>query len=160
MATLDDAYNQLVTSNSHLTDIHNDVQAVNSSVEAGFSQLATLIGTTNSLLQFETDQNRTIICNLEKISRQTCELVNQATRQAAASEAMREELSDLKQIFELVNPAAAVEQHRLEELEAKVEKCCPPEVPVPPCTYEPCPAPQEPPAPSQPPPPPRSRASN
>jgi hypothetical protein len=58
---------------------------------------------------------------------------------------MREELSDLKQLFEIANPSAAVEQHRLEELEEKVNKCCPPEPPPPPCKYEPCPAPKGPP---------------
>jgi Na+/phosphate symporter len=161
VATLDDAYNQLVTSNGHLTDIHNDVQAVNTSVQqvdasvqqttatvqTGLSQLGNLVSFTNQLLAFEIAQNQTIICNLEKISKQTCELVNQATRQTAAQEAMREELSDVKQLFELVNPAAAVEQHRLERLEQKLNECCPPPKHEPPCQYEPCPAPKEPPQP-------------
>lgn len=154
MATLDDAYNQLVTANGHLTDIHNDLQAVkastdavNTSVKNGFAHLDTLVDFTNKLLSFEIKQNETIICNLEKISKQTCELVNQATRQTVAEEAMREELSDLKQLFELANPNAAVEQHRLEALERELRECCPPEQPEPPCTYEPCRAPDRPPTP-------------
>jgi predicted nuclease with TOPRIM domain len=154
MATLDDAYNQLVTANGHLTDLHNDVQAVkastdavNASVQAGFTQLDTLVEFTNKLLTFQIKQNDTIICNLEKITKQTCELVNQSTRQTVAEEAMREEIEDLEELFELANPEAAVEQHRLEELEAKVEECCPPKVPDPPCTYEPCPAPSRAPTP-------------
>jgi hypothetical protein len=154
VATLDDAYNQLVTANGHLTDIHNDVQAVkastdavNASVQSGFAQLDVLVNYTNKLLAFEIKQNDTIICNLEKISRQTCELVNQATRQTIAQEAMREDLSDLKELFELANPEAAVEQNRLEALERELRECCPPEVPEPPCRYEPCRAPGRPPAP-------------
>ena len=152
MATLDDAYNQLVTANGHLTDIHNDVQAVkastdavNSSVQTGFVQLDALVNFTNNLLTFEIKQNETVICNLEKISKQTCELVNQATRQTVAQEAMREELSDLKELFELANPEAAVGQQRLEALERELRECCPPEPPEPPCTYEPCPEPGRPP---------------
>ena len=45
---------------------------------------------------------------LEKIAKQTCELVNQAVLQTAAQQAMREDLADLKQLYQLTNPAAAV----------------------------------------------------
>jgi len=158
MATLNDAYNQLVTANSQLTTLHGDLQNVNTSVQgttaavdAGFAQLSTLVTYTNQLLEHEIQQNDAIICNLAKIARQTCELVNQAVLQTAAQQAMREELADVKQLFELANPAAGVEQHRLESLEDRIEKCCPPAQPAPPCVYEPCPAPaQPPPAPQAP----------
>ncbi len=155
MATLNDAYNQLVAANSQLTTLHGDLQTVNTSeqdintsvkaatsaVEAGFTQLDTLVTFTNQLLAHEVQQNDTIICNLAKIAQQTCELVNQAVLQTAAQQAIREDLSDLKQLYELANPAAAVEQHRLEALERKVELCCPPKPPKPPCVYQPCPTP-------------------
>jgi len=161
MATLNDAYNQLVAANAQLTTIHGDLQTVNTSVqdvntsvqatttavENGFAQLDTLVGYTNQLLVYEIQQNDTIICNLAKIAQQTCALVNQAALQTAAQQAMQEDLEDLKQLYELANPAAAVEQHRLEALNRKIEKCCPPKPPTPPCVYEPCPAPQQPPAP-------------
>jgi hypothetical protein len=160
MATLNDAYNQLVTANAQLTTIHGDLQDVNTSeqevntsvqantaaVQSGFSQLDTLVTHTNQLLGYEILQNDTIICNLAKIAKQTCELVNQAALQTAAQQAMREDIHDLKQLYELANPAAAVEQHRLAELNRKIEACCPPPVPKPPCVYEPCPAPDKPPA--------------
>jgi hypothetical protein len=161
VATLNDAYNQLVDANAHLATLHSDVQQVNTSVEevnasvqaetaalqTGFAQLDVLVEYTNQLLVYEIEQNQTIICNLEKISKQTCELVNQAVRQTAAQEAMRGDLSDLKQLYELSNPAAAVEQHRLEALNRKIEACCPPAVPPPPCAYEPCKRPGKPPPP-------------
>lgn len=161
MATLNDAYNQLVAANAQLTTIHSDLQTVNTSlqdvdtsvqatttaVDTGFAALNSLVGFTNQLLTYEIAQNDTIICNLAKIAQQTCELVNQATLQTAAREAMREDLHDLKQLFELANPAAAVEQHRLEELESRIAKCCPPKVPAAPCVYQPCPAPAKPPTP-------------
>ncbi len=157
MATLNDAYNQLVDANAHLATLHSDVQEVNASVqagtaatEAGFAQLANLVGFTNQLLGYEIEQNQTIICNLEKIAKQTCELVNQAVLQTAAQQAMRTDLADLKQLYELSNPAAAVEQHRLEALNRKIEACCPPPVPSPPCHYEPCKKPGKPPEQSPP----------
>jgi hypothetical protein len=145
MATLNDAYNQLVQANGQLTTLHNDMQEVNASVQAdtaavqsGFANLDQLVHYTNQLLGYEIEQNDTIICNLEKIAKQTCELVNQAVLQTGAQQAIREDLDDLKQLYQLTNPAAAVEQHRLEQLERKIEACCPPEVPPPVCTYEPC----------------------
>lgn len=150
MATLNDAYNQLVEANSQLTNLHNDLQQINTSaqattsaVDAGFTQLDSLVDHTNQLLTYEIEQNDTIICNLAKIAQQTCELVNQAALQTAAQQAMRADLDDLKQLYELANPTAAVEQHRLEALNRKIEACCPPPVPPPPCTYEPCPAPSK-----------------
>jgi hypothetical protein len=90
MATLNDAYNQLVAANTQLTTIHGDLQTVNTSVgdvntsvqattaavNAGFAQLDSLVTYTNQLLNCEIQQNDTIICNLAKITQQTCELVN------------------------------------------------------------------------------------
>jgi hypothetical protein len=161
MATLNDAYNQLVEANGQLTTLHNDLQQVNASegevnasvqagtaaIETGFAKLDQLVGYTNQLLGYEIEQNETIICNLTKIAQQTCELVNQAALQTAAQQAMRRDLDDLRQLYELVNPAAAVEQHRLSELNRKIEACCPPPIPQPPCTNEPCKTPGKPPSP-------------
>jgi hypothetical protein len=152
MASLDDAFNQLKIANQHLTAIDNELQTVNASVQAvgadsqattaavqaGFGELNSLVNHTNQLLEYEIAQNATMICYLEKIARQTCSLLNEAALQTAAQQAMREDLDDLRQLYELANPAAAVEQHRLKKLKAQVEKCCPPTVPEPPCTFEPC----------------------
>jgi hypothetical protein len=161
MATLNDAYNQLVEANGQLTTLHNDLEQINTSVgevnssvqaetaaiETGFAKLDQLVGYTNALLGYEIEQNETIICNLTKIAQQTCELVNLGALQVAAQQAMRHDLDDLRQLYELANPAAAVEQHRLKELNRKIEACCPPPIPRPPCTYEPCKTPGKPPSP-------------
>lgn len=152
MASLNDAYNQLKIANTHLTAIDNDLHTVDASVQAvgadeqattaavqtGFGELYTLVNYTDQLLQFEIAQNFTIICYLGKIAQQTCALLNEAALQTAAQRAMREDIHDLKELFELAFPAAAVEQHRLEELKAQVDKCCPPPVPEPPCKFEKC----------------------
>jgi hypothetical protein len=159
MASIDDCFNQLTDANGHLVAIDGDLQTVNTSVQAvntsvqavdadingittaiqtGFSQLYTIANYTNQLLQYEIQQNDTMVCYLEKITRQTCALLNEAALQTAAQQAMRADLDDLKQLYELANPAAAVEQARLEALKAQVEKCCPPPVPTPPCKFEPC----------------------
>jgi len=152
MASIDDCYNQLVAANGELSQIDLGIQTVNTSVQAvdtdvqattaavtaGFSQLYTIANYTNQLLLYQIQQNDTMVCYLEKITRQTCALLNEAALQTAAQQAMREDLDDLRQLYELANPAAAVEQARLEALKAQVEKCCPPPVPTPPCKFEPC----------------------
>src|ERR1700733_11337445 len=128
MATLNDAYNQLVQANSQLTTLHNDLQQINTSVQAGtaatesgFAGLDQLVQYTNRLLAYEIEQNDTIICNLTKIAQQTCELLNQSVLQTAAQQAMRADLDDMRQLYELANHAAAVEHHRLEALNRKIE---------------------------------------
>jgi hypothetical protein len=152
MASIDDCFNQLVAANGELSQIDQgiqtlntsiqavdaDVQATTAAVQAGFSQLYTIANYTNQLLLYQIQQNDTMVCYLEKITRQTCALLNEAALQTAAQQAMRADLDDLKQLYELANPAAAVEQSRLEDLKAQVEKCCPPTVPTPPCKFEPC----------------------
>jgi paraquat-inducible protein B len=164
MASIDDCYNQLVAANGELSQIDQGIQTVNTSlqtvdadvqattaaVQTGFGQLYTIANYTNQLLLYQIQQNDTMVCYLEKISRQTCALLNEAALQTAAQQAMREDLDELRQLYELANPAAAVEQHRLEALKAQVEKCCPPAVPTPPCKFEPCKQPGD------VPPPPRS----
>jgi hypothetical protein len=175
MASIDDCYNQLVAANGELSQIDQGIQTVNNSlqtvdadvqattaaVQTGFGQLYTIANYTNQLLLYQIQQNDTMVCYLEKITRQTCALLNDAALQTAAQQAMREDLDDLRQLYELANPAAAVEQHRLEALKAQVEKCCPPPVPTPPCKFEPCKQPGDvppPPRPQEPPPPPRVQA--
>jgi hypothetical protein len=173
MASIDDCFNQLVAANGELSQIDQgiqtldtsiqavdaDVQATTAAVQSGFSQLYTIANYTNQLLLYQIQQNDTMVCYLEKITRQTCALLNEAALQTAAQQAMREDLDDLRQLFELANPAAAVEQARLEALKAQVEKCCPPPVPTPPCKFEPCKQPGDvPPPPRSPEPPPQIQA--
>ena len=174
MASIDDCYNQLVAANGELSQIDLGIQTVNTSVQAvdtdvqattaavtaGFSQLYTIANYTNQLLLYQIQQNDTMVCYLEKITRQTCALLNEAALQTAAQQAMRADLDDLKQLYELANPAAAVEQARLEALKAQVEKCCPPPVPTPPCKFEPCKQPGDvPPPPRSQEPPPQIQAA-
>jgi hypothetical protein len=168
---LTDANGHLVAIDGDLQTVNTSMQAVNTSVQGvdadvngittaiqtGFSQLGSLVNYTDQLVLYEIEQNKytdqllvyqieqndTIICYLAKIALQTCALLNEAARQTAAQEAMRTDLANLTQLYELANPAAAVEQDRLEELKAQIEKCCPPPRPEPPCKFEKCDQPRE-----------------
>lgn len=168
---LTDANTHLVAIDGDLQTVNTSVQGVNTSVQAvdadingittaiqtGFSELDSLVNYTDQLVLYEIEQNKytdqllvyqieqndTMICYLAKIALQTCALLNEAARQTAAQEAMRRDLADLTQLYQLANPAAAVEQHRLEELKAQIERCCPPPRPEPPCKFEKCDQPRE-----------------
>ena len=156
MPSADDLFNQLVAANNRLEDIKGDlvdvkgavngvtaaVNVVNATLLNGFNQLVTLGQYTNQALYQNDQQNDTIICLLEHISKNTCDLVNQAALQTEAQLHMERDIDTLESMFATVNAGAALEAKRLHALKEQIEKCCPPEEPAPPCTFAPCPAPK------------------
>jgi len=163
MPSINDVYNQLVTANGTLNQVHTDLIAeknatdqVNTSIgqldtdlKNGFqstdSDLVTIakIETEAVRLLFHlTQQADTIICVLEKISKNTCELLNQATTQTALQTRIRDDAAVVREITESSHPGAALERDRLAALRAQIEKCCPPEPTLPACSYQPCPRPE------------------
>jgi DNA-binding FrmR family transcriptional regulator len=156
MPSVDDVYNQLLAVNGKLDTLHNDLTTVTTAVNAvqsavnqvnatltnGFNQLVTLGTYTNQALYQNDQQNDTIICILEHISRNTCALLNQSVIQTALQTEMESDIDGIESMFATANPGAALERKRLQHLQEEIEKCCPPKKPEPPCTYRPCPAPQ------------------
>jgi conjugal transfer/entry exclusion protein len=149
MPSADDLFNQLVAANNrleaikgNLVDVKGAVNDVNTTLKNGFNQLVTLGQYTNQALYQNDQQNDTIICLLEHISKNTCALVNQAALQTAAQLEMERDIGALESMFATVNAGAALEAKRLHALKEQIEKCCPPPQPVPPCEFAPCPAPK------------------
>lgn len=134
MPSVDDVYNQLKDCNKNLTTLHDDLVNLT-------NQLVALGQYTNQALYQNDQQNDTIICILEHISQNTCSLLNQSVIQTALQTEMESDIDGLESMFASANPAAALEQKRLHEMEEQIEKCCPPKKPEPPCTYRPCSAP-------------------
>jgi hypothetical protein len=164
MPSVSDVYNQILTVNTNLTTLINAVNdatsavngvttavnAVNSSVtqvngtlSTGFGQLVELGNYTNQALYQNDQQNATIICILEHVSKNTCALLNQSVIQTALQTAMASDIDGLENMYATVNSGAALEIERLAALKAQVEECCPPRKPLPPCDYAPCPAPTQ-----------------
>ena len=149
MPSADDLFNQLVAANNrletikgNLVDVKGAVNDVNATLKNGFHQLVALGQYTNQALYHNDQQNDTIICLLEHISKNTCDLVNQAALQTAAQLSMERDIDTLESMFATVNAGAALEAKRLHALKEQIEKCCPPEKPPPPCNFVPCPAPK------------------
>lgn len=154
--TVADVFNQLVLVNGKLDAIDtntfgqaNAINNLDADVNTGFNKsvqwlqiLAKIDVELVKLVFHVTQQNDAMICALEKISRNTCALHTESVKQTRLQTRMAEDLDVLRGVAESAYPAAALERSRLKELEAKIERCCPPEEPKPACQYEPCPQPR------------------
>ena len=171
MASINDVFNQLVAANASLAQIQVDlvgetnatiqvkgsVDKVDTDLKAGFvatvkdlNAIALIEIEAAKLLFHLTQQTDTMICALEHISKNTCEILTQVTIQTQLQTRLLDDADTLRAIAESAYPAAALERARLAALRAEVERCCPPEKPNPACNYEPCPAPRPAPPPKLP----------
>jgi hypothetical protein len=163
VASINDVNNSVLkvrSSVSNLNDtVQNEITATNSvttsvntldgDVKSGFTATDTLlkaiaeigIGAAD-LLYYLTQQADTMICALEHISKNTCGILTQVTIQTDLQRRLVEDANAIHAIEESAHPEAALELHRLAELRAQIEKCCPPPKPEPACTYVPCPRPK------------------
>jgi hypothetical protein len=159
MASVSDVFDQLVTVNTTLGQIHADgiaqtnattqvkgsVDNLDNDVRAGFAATVNALHTIAlidveavKLLFHLTQQADTMICALEHISQNTCGILTQATIQTGLQTQLRNDADELREIAESAYPEAALARERLAALRAEVERCCPPDKPKPACTYEPC----------------------
>lgn len=160
MPSLNDFFNQVTQVNSNLQQldkdlntklqqVDTDVKQVDTDVNAGFQNTISVL---NHIVQLQTyadhalfhiaQQNDTIICILEAISRNTCTLVNEAHKQTQLQTSIEESADDLLELYEITHADAALELKKIEALERKLLECCPPPPQEPPCTYASCPAPK------------------
>jgi hypothetical protein len=142
MPSADDFFVQLQTINARILDLTAAVNQVNATLTTGFGQLVTLGQYTNLALSQNAKQNDTIICILEYISKNTCELLNQSVIQTKLQTEMQTDMDALEAMYETVHADAALERERLRALKQQIEECCPPPEPEAPCKYAPCPAPE------------------
>jgi hypothetical protein len=119
-----------------------------STMNTGFTSLsqglAALVQQGNfvvATLARQSQQNDTIICILEHISKNTCSLLNEAAVQTRLQTSMARDVHATSEMYRTVNPAAALALARQEALEHEMAECCPPATPPSPCSYEPCPLP-------------------
>src|SRR5216684_5321688 len=163
MPSISDVYNQLQDANGKLDTLNSDLLVVanrlttidkdlNSgftdtvnTLNAGFSTLTdgvdaviTLQEFANQVLLYHSKQYDTMICILEKISRNTCNLVTEAHIQTGLQTSIEKNVHIQTELLKSANPAVTLELERLESLRKQIEKCCPPKPEAPACSYEPC----------------------
>jgi hypothetical protein len=153
---LDGVNNRLDGTNNRLDDVKVKLDALKTATDAvrvavehvdktlqwGFSQLITLGQYTNVALFHNNQQNDTMICILEHISKNTCDLVSEAHTQTGLQTIIKNNSTLLADLYAATHAEAALTREREEALRSQIEKCCPPKPPEPGCRYEPCPKPE------------------
>jgi hypothetical protein len=150
MPSATDIFNKLVEIGGKLDDLNTTTQAIRAdddqlvNIEStDLGELITLTAYTDVALYQNDLQNATIICLLEQISRNTCDLVNQSHLQTALQKTIEKNTARLAEMFAATHGDAALALEREQTLRREIEKCCPPEQPPPPCQEKPCPAPKQ-----------------
>ncbi len=150
MPSAQDIFNELLK----LGDKLDTLNATSQAIKTDDDQLLSVVGTdlgeviaadtyTNQALYQNALQNATIICLLEQISKNTCDLVNLATVQARLQESIEKNTMRMAAILSATHPEAALALEREEALRRDLEKCCPPEPTPPACKQKPCQAPKQ-----------------
>lgn len=129
--------------NASTQQVNASVQTVNGTLATGFGQLLVQAAYTNQALHHNAQQNDTMICILEHISKNTCAILNEVHAQTGLQRSMEKNLATLSDLYGTVHAEATLAREKMQALRAQIEECCPPPKPVPPCSYERCPAPGE-----------------
>jgi hypothetical protein len=109
----------------------------------GISAMLTQQQFTNTALVAQIAQQKTIVCELEQIASQTCDLLSEAHIQTGLQQNIERDASRLLEISRSAYPEAELDLTRLDKLREQIEKCCPPEVESPLCRHVPCPSPAD-----------------
>jgi len=135
-------HTRLDGTNARLDDVKTKLDLINTTLNWGFAQLITIGNYTNQALAQNAAQNDTMICILEHISRNTCELLNESHTQTGLQTTIRNSTTTLAELYAATHAEAALTRQREEALRKQIEECCPPQVAPPPCAYQACPAPR------------------
>jgi hypothetical protein len=148
MPSIDDVYAELQNVNTNLRTVQAELTQVNNSVNTGVAgvlqgmqKLIELAIYGDQALAHLSQQDDTIICNLEKVSEQTCALLNEAHTETELQRSIAKSSATLVELYKSAHAAGALEIERLERLQKLLLECCPPDKPKPVCIYEPCKAP-------------------
>jgi hypothetical protein len=152
MPGINDVYNMLVNVQNNTKKIHKDLQTVTQELlysnfqlkstidilNAGFLNLSKGIKGMVEMQNHNNSQNDTIICILEKISENTCQLVNEAHKQSGLQTVIADKTTDLFGIYESAHANEAIEYIKLKEIRKDLLECCPQRPSEPPCHHSPC----------------------
>jgi prophage DNA circulation protein len=127
---------------NEINQLDNDLKAGFTNLSQGLQVLITLGLQANQLLAENNKQNETIICWLTNIANTLCEIKRNTDKEVKLQKDLSATLHHIDDIGELVNGREAMEVANRYELEARMDKCCPPkEEPEVPC-FEKCESPK------------------
>jgi hypothetical protein len=152
-------------------ELFNELVQIQATLATSFQSLSAGLSASLTQQYFQSEalaekiaQQTTMICQLEQIAKQTCEMLSEAHLQTGLQRQITGNVQRLLDLVQTAQPGGELELQRLDRLRQEIEKCCPPETPPPYCVHKPCPPPpkflEQPPAvnyqPLPPPPPLRS----
>ena len=131
-------------------DLFNELVQIQATLAMSFQNLSQGLSAslaqqhfTNIALVEKIAQEKTMICQLEQISKQTCDLVTESHLQTSLQGEIAEDVKRTLNLAQIASPGAELELKRLDALREEIEKCCPPEVAPPACTHTACPPPPD-----------------
>lgn len=125
--------------------VRQNTEQIIETEEAGFANLsqglATIIDRENAvvrLLEINDEQNRAVLCWLEKIADMECRQLRELEQQRRLQESMEHTASNLRQILHLLHGREALEVGKTEELTERLDDCCTDEIEEPGPCFEAC----------------------
>jgi len=144
-ALLDDIKSNTLATKNNTAQTAANVMILNSTSQAGFSNLANGIAVeialqhqTNDLLNINNEQNEVIICWLKNVANVLCNIKNNTDKSVALETEIKTTIVHLDKISELLNSEQAMEVLKHNELQKQIEKCCPPLVIEPKPCFDDC----------------------
>lgn len=122
---IDNVNNNITTIISQINLLNKDLSAGFVNLSQGLNTLITLVDFSNQVLIHQTKQNDTIICNLSEISKNTCSILNESHIQTKTQKDILDNIEKLRKMYEITNADSALELKNLDELQTRIEKCCP-----------------------------------
>lgn len=124
--------------NIKLDTIEGTLVAGFDSVEHGLFALLESSKKANSLLEANSEQNKTMICWLTAIADLLCRQLRKMNIEIGLQTEMRDSLQMLQAISELANAEETIEAQRVAKMEAEIRRCCPPKQLEPERCFDPC----------------------
>jgi len=126
-------------------DIKSGINALNTITQTDLTNLSNGLAVmiqqekvADNLLDFNRQQNDTIICWLSKIATLLCSMLQRLDRQIEIQEEAEDSVEQIKDTLELVYGTETVEVLKNRELRERIEKCCPKPHPEEKPCFEPC----------------------
>ena len=123
---------------TELAELIAQDQADFSNLSAGLAKVIDEQKAANALLDYERQQNDTMICWLTKIAGLLCTIIHRLDAGIEIETQIRDDVRQMKATEELVHGTETVEVLRRFELSKRISECCPKPTPDPRPCFEPC----------------------
>jgi hypothetical protein len=134
---LDDIKAYTLATRDNTNTIASTTQSGFTNLAQGLAALIQLQLQNNDLLASNDQQNKTIICWLTNIADVLCDIKRNTDAEVKLQGAISTTLHRLNEVLELVHAREALDVEKREELQKRVEECCPKKDPeVQPCFQE------------------------